>query len=64
MARSTSCTDARMTTVRSMITFRFSAGEIEARNHGRVAFTAVGRLDHVGAGLPENRNDHARLAVR
>src|SRR5450432_2291537 len=39
MARSTSCTDARMTRVRSMITLTCSDGEMEARNHGNVAFT-------------------------
>src|SRR5215469_9423023 len=39
MVRSTSCTEARITTVRSTATCKLRAGETDARSHGRVAFT-------------------------
>src|SRR5882757_8800131 len=39
MVRSTSCTEARITSVRSITTSSFSEGEIEERSHGSVCFT-------------------------
>ena len=49
-----------MVVVRSMMTFKCNDGEIEARKrkHGR---DAVHGLDHVGAGLAENRQEYAGL---
>jgi len=39
MVRSTSWTEARITSVRSITTSSFNDGEIEERSHGRLAFT-------------------------
>ncbi|GAO21929.1 hypothetical protein ALISP_1749 [Alicycliphilus sp. B1] len=66
-ASSSSCcmsrTDARMVTVRSVSTWTCSDAGSVSSSCGSSAFTAVHRLDHVGAGLALDVEDHGRLGA-
>ncbi len=47
--------------VRSMITFKCSEGEMDARKTGSMGGDAIDGGDHICAGLPENGEDDGPL---
>ena len=59
----TSRKEARIDVVRSSTTPSEIAGGIEARSSGRSSYDPVHRLDHVGAGLAVEHDEHGALAV-
>jgi len=65
MVRSTSCTEARITSVRSITTSSFSEGEIEERQPRQRLFSTLSAVSIMfRARLPENRDDHAGFPRR
>ena len=59
-----SAIEARIVVVRSIITVKSIAGEIEALSCGSKRANTIHGVDDVGAGLPEDNDQHGGFAVR